>query len=158
MTYMLKINCLNPLWNFFVLTFQDSSSTWSPKLALIRAQGLHCGLLWNACLQLHLVVLRSTAPSSAAGSRPALLLPGRDEGIKSVFVYHDRFLNFLRVEPFKGHILIDSLFFYFRTVPPVSMQSPAPKHLQVGTEHALHWSPLLTCTVLHSAPQSNTSN
>lgn len=125
-----------------------------------RCVWLCCDACGNACLQLHLAAHRSTAPSSAAGSHPAQLLPGRGKKsslVKSAFVKHGRFLTFLLVELFKGQILIDPpspppLFFYFSPAPLVSIPSPAPKVLQVGAECELHRLLLLTCTIYIQFP------
>lgn len=120
-------------------------------------------------MQLHLAAHRSTAPSSAAGSHPAQLLPGRGKKsslVKSAFVKHGKFLTFLLVELFKGQILIDPLFFFpsFRLLLPsspgvdtVSSSQSFASRCRARTAsiaavnlHYLHSVPISSKTVQHS--------
>lgn len=98
MTYTLQHNSLSPLSEFYSC-FKVIVVLLSFRTVLMTGlRSYHDGgvfSLWNACLQLHLVALRSTALSLAAGCRPAPLLPGmkRKEAFISTQSGLDRFMS-----------------------------------------------------------------
>ncbi|XP_077963316.1 arf-GAP domain and FG repeat-containing protein 2 isoform X4 [Gasterosteus aculeatus] len=85
-----RVGSSNPQDRYAAVSHLDNCFTDTPPVAVFY------GPLENACSQLHRVARRSTAPSSAAGPRPAQLLPA----------------------------------------PPVSIQRPAPKPLQISPTHS----------------------